>query len=331
MAGSFFILVPKQNKPHMTKTMSLLLGLTLSLTLMARVPDDSLKNIIDAMSRMDSIENALHYKSGKIELNGGMASINIPANFKFLDGTEAKFVLEDLWGNPPGSTPLGIIFPTSSGATDDGGYAFVVMFEEMGFVKDGDADKINYDDLLKDLKESSIKENEERQRMGLMTMNLVGWAAKPYYDKERKVLHWAKEYTVPGRDVNTLNYDIRVLGRKGVLTLQAVSAMDQLDSVNNHISDVLAMVKFNEGHRYADFDSKTDDVAAWTIGGLVAGKVLAKVGFFAVIMKFLKFIIIGLGLVGAAVWRFITGRRKKEEEFVYQPQPTPDQNSLPQS
>ena len=84
MAGSFFILVPKQNKPHMTKTMSLLLGLTLSLTLMARVPDDSLKNIIDAMSRMDSIENALHYKSGKIELNGGMASINIPANFKFL-------------------------------------------------------------------------------------------------------------------------------------------------------------------------------------------------------------------------------------------------------
>ena len=38
----------------------------------------------------------------------------------------------------------------------------------------------------------------------------------------------------------------------------------------------------------ADFDSKIDNVAAWTIGGLVAGKVLAKAGFFAIILKFIK-------------------------------------------
>ena len=315
----------------MTKTLLLLIGLTLSGSLIARDPDDSLKAVFDAMNRMDSIENSLHYKTGKIELDGGMATLNLPPTFKFLDATESKYVLQDLWGNPPGSQPLGMIFPITSGATDAGGYAFVVTFEDMGYVKDGDADKINYDDLLKELKESSVKENEERQKMGLMTMDLVGWAAKPYYDKEKKVLYWAKEFSVPGRDENTLNYDVRVLGRKGVLNLQAVSAMDQLDSVNTHINDMLAMVNFKEGHRYADFDSKTDEVAAWTIGGLVAGKVLAKVGFFAVILKFLKFILIGLALVGGAIWRFVTGRKKKEEEFVYQPQPAPDQNNLPHS
>ena len=151
--------------------------------------------------------------------------------------------------------------------------------------------------------------------------------------QEKKVLYWAKEYRVDNSEVNTLNYDIRVLGRKGVLVLQAVSGMDQLDSVNSHIDDVLGMVSFNDGHRYADFDSKTDDVAAWTIGGLVAGKVLAKVGFFGVILKFLKFIVVGLALVGGAIWRFITGRRKKEEEFVYEPQPAPTNNNpdAPQS
>jgi uncharacterized membrane-anchored protein len=295
------------------------------LSVSAKNPEDSLqKMILEETRRVDSIENTLHYKTGKIELGTGIATINVPATFKFLGPEEARYVVTTLWGNPPSNNaPLGLLFPANSGATDPGGYAFIIQFEDIGYVKDGDADKMNYDDLLKDLKKSSAEDNIQRAKMGLYTMDLVGWAAKPYYDKQRKVLHWAKEFSIPGNEENTLNYDVRVLGRKGVLTLQAVSGMTELDSVNAHIDDVLAMVAFNDGHKYGDFNSSTDNVAAWTIGGLVAGKVLAKVGFFAVIMKFLKFIIIGLGLIGGAIWRFVTGRKKKEEEFVYQPQPAP--------
>ena len=304
--------------------------------LSAREPDDSTKQLLEELNRMDSIEESLNYKKGAIQLGNGIATMTIPQNFKFLESAQAKYVIEDLWGNPPSSeAPLGLLFPDNSGVFDPGGYAFIVKFTELGYVKDGDADKIDYDDLLKDLKESSTAENEERKRMGLSTMDLVGWASKPYYDKDRKVLHWAKEFKVEGSELNTLNYDVRVLGRRGVLTLQAVSAMDQLDSVNRHINDVLSMVSFNQGHRYSDFDSKSDNVAAWTVGGLVAGKVLAKVGFFAVILKFLKFILLGLAIVGGGVWRFITGRKKKEEEYVYQPQAAPSneqgQNSTPLS
>ena len=36
-----------------------------------------------------------------------------------------------------------------------------------------------------------------------------------------------------------------------------------------------------------------DDVAAYGIGGLIAGKILAKAGFFAVILKFWKIIAVG--------------------------------------
>jgi uncharacterized membrane-anchored protein len=71
---------------------------------------------------------------------------------------------------------------------------------------------------------------------------------------------------------------------------------------------------FNEGSRYADFDSNIDEVAAWTIGGLVAGKILAKVGIFAVLAKFGKVIILGLIAAGGFIWRLITGRRKKNED-----------------
>lgn len=212
-----------------------------------------------------------------------------------------------------------MIFPQNSSATAEGGYAFVVEYEALGYVKDEDADKIDYDDLLKEMKEGGKKANEERKKAGLETIELLGWAAKPHYDKEKKILYWAKELEVAGADQHTLNYDIRVLGRKGLLNIQAVSGMAQLDSVNSHIADVVSMVSFNEGSRYTDFDSNTDEVAAWTIGGLVAGKVLAKVGFFAILLKYLKLIIAGVVLAGGAIWRFITGRRK-QKEMAYEPQ-----------
>jgi uncharacterized membrane-anchored protein len=297
----------------------------------AKTPTDSLKLIMEELKKMDSIEKTLHYKTGAVTIGNNVATVTVPKGFTFLEATEAKYVLENLWGNQKGQAPLGLLFPDGSTATNPADYVFVVEYDPIGFVKDGDADKINYEDLLKEMREAQAKANIERKSAGLSTMDLLGWAAKPYYDKERKLLYWAKEYKVAGEEENTLNYDIRVLGRKGVLTLQAVSAMAALDSVNKNINTVLSMVSFTEGNKYSDYNSKTDAVAAWTIGGLVAGKILAKVGFFAVILKFLKFIILGVAAIGGGIWRFITGRRKKEEEVVYQPQQAPiDNPSEPQ-
>lgn len=290
-------------------------------------PPDSLDVLKEQLIKIDSIENTLHYKTGSFALAGGIASINVPEGFKFLDASEAKYVVEDLWGNLKGQSPLGMIFPESSTATMPD-YAFIIEYEPMGYVKDDDADDINYDDLLKEMKESQAKSNQERINMGLESMTLIGWASKPFYDKQSKVLHWAKEYKVEGSEINTLNYDVRVLGRKGVLILQAVSGMDALDSVKKDIKPILSMVFFNSGNKYSDFDSKTDDVAAWTIGGLVAGKVLAKVGFFAVIMKFLKFILLGLAAIGGVIVKFFRGR-KKQDEILYEPAPVVEEN-LPQ-
>jgi uncharacterized membrane-anchored protein len=283
----------------------------LSLTVFAKEPPDSLQDLKAELKRIDSIESSLHYKTGTFTLQNGMATLTIPNGFKFLEAAEAKRVLEDVWGNLEGQAPLGMIFPESSNASF-AEYAFIVEYQDMGYVKDDDADKINYTDLLKEMKEDAATSNEERKKQGLSTMDLVGWAANPYYDKSKKILYWAKEYKVEGSEEHTLNYDVRILGRKGVLVLQAVAGMSALDSVNKNIAPILSMVHFNGGHKYSDYDSKTDNVAAWTIGGLVAGKVLAKVGFFAIIVKFLKFILLGLVAIGGAIVKFF--KRKKEPE-----------------
>jgi uncharacterized membrane-anchored protein len=211
-----------------------------------------------------------------------------------------------------------MIIPANTGATVCD-YAFIIEYEEIGYVKDNDAGDINYDELLAEMKGGVAEANAARTGAGMEPMFIRGWASAPYYDKERKLLHWAKEIQFGSAEEYTLNYDIRVLGRKGVLVLQAVSGMSQLDSVKAAIDPMLNMVSFNTGNQYKDFDSSTDEIAAYSIGGLVAGKILAKAGIFSLILKNIKLVLIGLVALAGVAWKFISGRRRKEEDLVTAP------------
>lgn len=272
--------------------------------------------LMDSIGRsyIDSIERSFTWQHGDVQLNNGVATLHIPEGFKYLDEEQTRRVLVDLWGNPSANGCLGMIFPEGDGVLMDGGYAFVVQYDEIGFVKDDDADDMDYDELLKDMQEEEVEENKERVAQGFEPAYTVGWASPPFYDKQRKVLHWAKEIRFGDEaEHNTLNYNVRVLGRKGVLILNAVADMKELELVKQHVPQMLSVVSFNDGFRYDQFDSSMDEVAAWTIGGLVAGKVLAKAGILALLLKNIKLVILAIGAGSAAAWRFFTGRRKREE------------------
>jgi uncharacterized membrane-anchored protein len=271
---------------------------------------------VEIQKTIDSIENTLKYTRGTIELKDGVGKMIVPEGFKYLDIPQAEKVLYDFWGNPRGSnSTLGLLLPEKMGVFSDSGYVFNIQFDAIGFVKDDDADKINYDELLTELQKETEEANKERTEAGFEAIHFTGWASKPFYDKEKKILHWAKEIKFGESEVNTLNYNIRILGRKGVLVMNAISTMPNLDIVKKDIPKVCDIVQFSEGGKYSDFDPKVDEVAAWSIGGLVAGKILAKVGFFAVILKFWK--IIALAVFGAftALKAFFTGKKKEEETY----------------
>jgi len=277
--------------------MTVLLLATLALN--AAVPAKDSTEIYKAQMEayVDSVRQAQKYETGLIHLSGDKAELKVPAGFKFLNQGQSKWVLTELWGNPPSAADnvLGMIFPEDTDPFTQGSYVFVVSFDEMGYVKDDDAEKINYDDMLKNIQKDEKENNAERVKNGYATMNLIGWAQKPFYDKDKKVLHWAKELKFGDEEgAHTLNYEVRVLGRHGVLSLNAVCTMDELPLVKANIDKVLTMASFTSGNAYNDFDPKIDKVAAWTIGGLVAGKILAKYGLFALLAKFL-----------AAGWKFI--------------------------
>jgi uncharacterized membrane-anchored protein len=298
-------------------------------------PTDSLITLQKAMEHVqDSISNSLNYATGKVKPTESQIALDIPSGFKFLNKEQSKFVLTKLWGNPESAASgvIGMIFPENASPYTDSSYAFVVTYEEIGYVKDEDAGKIDYDQLLKSLQADEKKENEERVKAGFSTIHLVGWAQKPYYDNQRKILHWAKELKFgDGDDDNTLNYEVRILGRKGIISMNAVAKMYSLPLVNQEISKVLSAASFTDGNSYFDFNSKTDNIAVWTIGGLVAGKLLAKAGLFALIAKFLaplwKFI--ALFFVGIGAWFKRRLGRKKQDDAGELPPAEPETTDAP--
>jgi uncharacterized membrane-anchored protein len=239
-------------------------------------------------------------QSGIIEIKEANAVLNVPDNFYFLNSQDAEKVLVEIWGNPPGQTTLGMLFPADSTPFDDSAWAVTIDYEEDGYVSDDDADEIDYDELLNQLKDDAEASSKQRIEQGFESIELIGWAAPPYYDSSQKKLHWAKEYKFGDSPVNTLNYNIRVLGRKGVLLLNFIAGIDQKPIIETNISTVMALAEFDQGSQYSDFDPDIDTIAGYGLGALVAGKVIAKTGFIAAAIIFLKkfgiIFIIGIGM-----------------------------------
>lgn len=254
---------------------------------------------LEYIQEIQKIWDTVSPQHGVITLPNGVATLNIPEGFYYLNPEDSQTVLETLWGNPPGPKPQGMIFPAGKTALDGDAWAVTIDYEEDGYVEDDDADDINYDDLLEEMREAVDAGNEDRANMGYEQLTLVGWASKPYYDKLTHKLHWAKEIKFGNQELNTLNYNIRVLGRKGVLVLNFIAGMDQLEMINSELENVLALASFDDGSTYADFNPDIDTVAAYGIGALIAGKLVAKtgllVGALLLLKKFWFILVLGVG------------------------------------
>lgn len=304
------------NKLFVIATCVLLLG---SISIQAAEP---------ATAQMSSEQflASLKFENGKIELPNGIATLDLPYSFRYLNPVDSNRVLVDAWGNPPGGTTLGMIFPSYLSPLNQNTWGIIITYDEDGHVNDTDADEIKYDELLKDMQTSAEAANEERKKQGYAPVSLLGWAETPSYDKANHKLYWAKELAFGDVQQHTLNYNIRVLGRKGVLVLNAVARMDQLDLIKSKIPQIVAATNFKPGNDYGDFNSDTDKVAAYGIAALVAGGVAAKLGLFAklfaLLIAFKKIILIGIVGLGYSIMKFL-GKRKKEAA------PTQNENSMP--
>jgi uncharacterized membrane-anchored protein len=265
----------------------------------------------------EEFEAKLGYQTGEVTLKDGLATIRMPNSFRFLGPEGSRRLLTEGWGNPPEAADevLGMLIPTSASPLSDEGWGIVITYDEDGYVNDSDAADINYDKLLEQMQEETVAANEARSDEGFEPVALVGWAEPPSYDAAAHKLYWAKDLVFGTSSDHTLNYNIRILGRRGVLVLNAVASMSQLGAIKSETKNLLTAVDFNEGHRYTEFLPGKDRAATYGIAGLIVGATAAKAGLFKAlwigILAFKK-VIIGAGVALAVALRKLFVRKPQE-------------------
>lgn len=248
------------------------------------------------------------------ELGDGLAKIEVPEGYVFAGGAETRKFME-MTGNPPSGRELGVIMPAEQGKN----WFLLFEYDEVGYVKDDEKDKIDADAILESVREGTEASNEERKKLGGGEIHVVGWFEKPHYDAKSHNLVWAIEAKGEVDTDRSVNYDVRLLGRKGYISATLVTDPSSLHGDLPHVQTLLSGFSFQEGKRYADFVSG-DKVAEYGLTALIAGGAGAaavKLGLFAYLGKLFakggKLIIVALAALGAGIKKMLGMRKEKEE------------------
>ena len=282
---------------------ALLLLLTRSLVWAAPDEEQNRKAFADA-------EAAAKKGPDDIELSG-QAVLRLPAGRVFVPQPQATRLLNAM-GNPGNDPRLqGLIFPEGND-----NWFMTVRYDASGYVKDDDAREWNADDLLKSYREGTEASNEERVKLGVPAIEIIGWAEKPAYDGASHRLVWAMSSRDKGSPANApqgVNYNTYALGREGYFSLNLVTALNDLPQHKGAAHQLLDGLEYKDGKRYADFNEKTDHVAEYGLAALVVGVAAKKLGLIALaaafFAKFAKVILLALALLGGGLFKFLRKRK----------------------
>jgi uncharacterized membrane-anchored protein len=235
----------------------------------------------------------------------GVAQMDVPPGYMFTGSDGTQRILEAM-GNLVGDSEIGFLSPTNVA------WFVVFTFNEEGYVKDDDKDSLDSAKMLKTIRQGNQYANEEKRKIGLTEMKLIGWEVEPQYNDATKNLEWALRFEADGDQV--VNYNTRVLGRRGVMEVQLVVEPDALQATLPAYRQLMTTFDYQPGQTYAEYQPG-DKLAKYGLAALITGAgvaVAAKTGLLAGILLFIKKgwkIIVGaVGAIGALLKRLVVGR-----------------------
>ena len=244
---------------------------------------------------------------------GAQASMQLPAGMAFLPKQPADKLMQ-MVGNGTDPNRYGIIIPTSE--EDD--WMADLSYIDSGYIKDDDAKNWDVDALLKNIKEGTKAQNQERAERGIPPLEVGGWVEKPHYDAATRHLIYSVDAKTVGEATPSVNYNTYALGRYGYISLNFVADLDTIERYKPTAQQLLAAIEYRAGQRYADFNPTTDKIAEYGIAALVGGLAAKKLGLLAVIaafaVKFSKLLIVGAVGVIYGVKKLFGGRRREEDD-----------------
>jgi uncharacterized membrane-anchored protein len=238
----------------------------------------------------------IHWTPGPVTVKlGDNAEIAVPPDFLFTDGDGTRRVLE-ITHNPPSNQEVGLITPKAKKET----WFIIFEFKPVGYIKDDEKSSLDADAILKNIKDATEESNEERKKHGWEAFHITSWYMQPFYDQDTHNLTWA----VNGAEDNgvnpSVNYSVRVLGRKGTMNVDLVLDPNDMARVEPVFKSIMKSFRFTNGNRYADF-ARGDKLAGYGLTALIAGgagAVAVKTGLLAKLWKLIVTLI-------AAAWKLI--------------------------
>ena len=230
---------------------------------------------------------------------GAQADLKLPEGYQFADGPTTQKLMESM-GNHVSKQEVGLVAPSREGAD----WILVFEYQNTGFVKDDEKDKIDKGALLASIREGTEAGNERRKEMGVPGLHVTGWFEEPHYDRKSHNLVWALAAEDDNK-VPVVNYNMRVLGRQGVMSVTLVDAPQGLSASKQEAETLMGEFGYKAGKSYAEF-RPGDKVAEYGLIALVAGGAGAaavKFGLFAWLAKILAKsgkAIVGLVIVAVA-------------------------------
>ncbi len=210
----------------------------------------------------------------------GIAEVRLPADYLATQGNDTRRIMEAMH-NPPTGREVGVIF------TRGANWFVVFEFDDIGYVKDDEKGSLDADAMLESIKRGTEAGNKERTKRGWPALTIVGWEQKPHYDAQTNNLTWAIRGESSGGSV--INYNTRLLGRRGVMRVTLVAAPAELSSAIPQFQTLLASHTYTTGNGYLEW-VPGDKVAKVGLTALVTGgaaAVAVKSGFAKYLWKIL--------------------------------------------
>ncbi len=243
---------------------------------------------------------------------GDQAKLHLDPSHVFVPRKQAAEVMR-MWGNSTGDGFYGLVFDKSPEVP----WTISIDHVAEGFVKDDDAKTWNADELLQTLKDGTAAQNEERAKLGVPALEIVGWVQAPKYDASKHQLAWSIkgiDPKAPADAPSTINFNTYALGRDGYFQINLMTTNKSIDTDKAAALKVVSGVDYNSGKRYADFNAATDHIAEYGLAALVAGVAAKKLGLLAVagvfLAKFAKIIIAAIVVGGGSLFKMF--RRKSD-------------------